>query len=466
MLRELTDAGRAPRIAANGSDSRRLLGWHRPAAAVAAFALRLFFVWTFPYSESGDTPVYEELARNWADRGTYGLMVDGHLVSGAPRSPGYPAFLAIVHRWFGEAAMPVMLVQVAIDVATCFVIARIAWSLAPETTRRRVALAALWLSALCPFTANYTAAVLTESLAVSLSAIVLALLVDDRGPRPFATGLVIGLATLVRPDSILLTAPAGLGLALRRGRPDRIAPLRASAVLAAGLSVALAPWMARNWVTLHEIEPFATRYAELPGEYAARGFYDWTFTWLWRPGDLERVPWKLDEEIITIDDVPGSAFDSSTERKRVAELLARYDRTTTLTPDVDRGFAEIAATRTARNPLRTFLTIPLLRSLAMWFTPRVELLPGSGKLLPVRAEWEGDAIGYCATVGFLLLGFAYTAMAAAGAYVVRRQPATTILVAFVILRTAFMAYVALTPEPRYVLECSPAILALAAGLWA
>ncbi len=57
-----------------------------------------------------------------------------------------------------------MFAQAVLDLATCFVIALIAARLAPEASRRRVAIAALWLAALCPFTANYSAVVLTEVL--------------------------------------------------------------------------------------------------------------------------------------------------------------------------------------------------------------------------------------------------------------------------------------------------------------
>ncbi|HSD09760.1 MAG TPA: glycosyltransferase family 39 protein, partial [Candidatus Binatia bacterium] len=427
--------------------------------------LRLCFVWQFPYLESGDTPVYEELARNWRSHGTYGLTIDGHLVPADLRTPGYPAFLAAVHWLLGPSATGVMLVQAAADTLTCFVIAAIGALVAPERARPRVAVAALWLSALCPFTANYTATVLTEALAVSLTAIALLLLAADEA-RFFAAGFVTGLGTLVRPDAVLVLVAVALVFGRRWWRPrDWRRLARAGTLTAAGLLLPLAPWAARNWVTLHKVQLLATRYAEAPGEYAPRGFYAWTFTWLWRVSDLERVPWKLDAEAIQIDDVPSAAFDSPAERERIAELLRRYNRTTTMTPAVDSGFAEIARERTARNRLRTYVTIPLLRASSIWFTPRVDILPVSGSLWPIRAEWEDDPPGYCVTVLFTLLGFAYVAMAAAGAWIARGRLSAAILGTFVVVRTVFLATFALTPEPRYVLECFPALLALGAQLW-
>jgi dolichyl-phosphate-mannose-protein mannosyltransferase len=460
------DGPRSRLLKPAGVGETSALRWHAPAAALAALLLRLSFVWLFPYFESGDTPVYEELARNWRDHGIYGLTIDGNLVPADLRTPGYPAFLAAAHSLLGPSATGVMFLQAVADTLGCFAIAAIAALAAPQAARRRVAVAALWLSALCPFTANYTATVLTETLAVGLTAAALLLLVADAERFCFPAGLVTGLGTLLRPDAVLVLATAALIFAHRWRRPrDWRRLIRAGTLMGAGLLVPLAPWAVRNWVTLHKVQLLATRYSEAPGEYAPRGFYAWTFTWLWRVSEVEQVPWKLDVEVIHAEDVPPTAFDSTVERARVAGLLERYDRTKTMTPEVDSGFAAIASERTARDPLRTYLTIPLLRAWAIWFTPRVDILPISGSLWPVRAEWEDDPAGYCVTAVFALLGFGYVVMSAAGAWIARGRPATAILATFVVARTAFLATVALTPEPRYVLECFPALLALGAQLW-
>jgi hypothetical protein len=44
----------------------------------------------------------------------------------------------------------------------------------------------------------------------------------------------------------------------------------------------------------------------------------------------------------------------------------------------------------------------------------------------------------------------------------RGSPGWALLILFILLRTAFFVYFVETPEPRYVLECFPAVLALAA----
>src|SRR5437899_12660341 len=126
---------------------------HLAPALLAGIALRLFFIWRFPFY-SGDTAYYEELARNWLYRGVYGFCAHGQLVASDARALGYPAFLAAIYFLAGTGRMAVMLAQAFLDLATCGLAAGIASRLAsgaPGAARNRVAAAALWLTALCPF---------------------------------------------------------------------------------------------------------------------------------------------------------------------------------------------------------------------------------------------------------------------------------------------------------------------------
>src|SRR5260370_9142544 len=137
---------------------------HLAPALLAGLGLRLFFVWHFPFY-SGDTPYYEEVASNWLYHGVYGFYSRGQLLPSDARAPGYPAFLAGIYFLAGTGRQAVMLVQAFVDLATCVLAAGIADRLAPyapDATRSRVAVAALWLTAFCPFTANYSAVPLPE----------------------------------------------------------------------------------------------------------------------------------------------------------------------------------------------------------------------------------------------------------------------------------------------------------------
>ena len=138
-------------------------------ALAAGLALRLYFIVHFPFY-AGDTKFYEELARNWLDHGVYGLFVMGQLAPVDMRTPGYPAFLAAIYFLLGRGGRAVMLAQAFLDLGTCVLTALIAAQLVAASQRRVAATAALWMAAICPFTADYTAVMLTEILAIFVTA--------------------------------------------------------------------------------------------------------------------------------------------------------------------------------------------------------------------------------------------------------------------------------------------------------
>jgi len=449
------------------------------AAVCAGLALRVYLVLKFPVTDTGDAPFYIELAWNWLKNRVYGFAVHGQLTPVDMRVPGYPAFLAAVFAVAGQSPRAAMLAQVGVDLAACFVIALIAARLAPESSRRRVALAGLWLAALCPFTANYTAVVLTETLVIFLTALgILVLLQTDAAGASVApataflanpwllAGIIVGFGTLVRPETPLVLFAAGLVLLAKWWRPgDWMKLVRAVLLMALGLLIPLVPWAARNWRTLHDVQFLAPRYSELPGEYTPLGFTAWTNTWMWRFRDVYLTQWKVNEEEIVIGELPAYAFDSQDEKERVADLLDEYNEALTIDPPLDQEFREIGRERTERHPLRTYVQVPLLRTLTLWFTPRVELLPSSGHLWPLREEWQDDRPDFLITLGLSVVNIIYLALALAGAWLARRRPGWALLILFCVVRTLFFVKFVETPEPRYVLECFPAVIALAAQVF-
>src|ERR1700693_4755227 len=146
------------------------------AALAAGACLRFFFVLKYPAS-SGDTILYEQIATNWLKHHVYAMNVGGAITPVDIRVPGYPAFLALIY-WLSGKAGPdarfwVMTAQVVVDLLTCVVAACLAgtrFALASGRVHRwRVFLVTLWLTALCPFTANYVAVPLTEAVATFFS---------------------------------------------------------------------------------------------------------------------------------------------------------------------------------------------------------------------------------------------------------------------------------------------------------
>jgi 4-amino-4-deoxy-L-arabinose transferase-like glycosyltransferase len=137
--------------------------------ALAGVALRLFFIVYFP-AVTDDSRIYADFATNWLQHGIYGLKQSGGIAPSDTRLPGYPGFLAVIFALFGPGNFrAVMLVQILVDLGTCFIIA----DLARRTTYDRAARISFVLAALCPFLANYAAAVLTETLEVFFTAMAL-----------------------------------------------------------------------------------------------------------------------------------------------------------------------------------------------------------------------------------------------------------------------------------------------------
>ncbi len=455
---------------------------HLLPALLAGLALRLFFIWHFPFY-SGDTAYYEELARNWLYHGVYGFYSHGQIAASDARVPGYPAFLGAIYFLAGTGRKAVMLAQAFVDLATCVLAAGIASRLAadaPDATRGRVAAAALWLTALCPFTANYAAVPLTEVLATFFTTLALLIFLSPAGMQIdqisskrdwvhaaknwFAGGLVVGLGTLVRPETPLLLAAVLIALWLRHHRPANWKKLEAATLwMAVGLLLPLAPWAARNAVNLGRVQFLAPRYAETYGDVLPTGFYAWTKTWMFRFRDAYFFTWKLPAQPIESENLPRYAADSPEEFSRVASLLERY-RVHGMTRQLDFEFAELARERAKHHPIRTYVWIPIERAAAMWFTPRITLLPYSGRLWPLAESYRSNPTDFEVTLGLALLNVVYVGMALATAWLGRANPGVLLIATFIVVRTAFFTQVQ-TCEPRYVLECFPALLAVSAQLF-
>jgi 4-amino-4-deoxy-L-arabinose transferase-like glycosyltransferase len=473
--------------------------WHTVAALSAGLCLRLFFVFKFPFAPT-DTALYEQLATNWLQHHVYAVTVDGALVPVDLRMPGYPAFLALVYaitrRTGPDARLYVTLVQAAADLCTCLVTAGLAgllgWMRPNPESWRRIFIATLWIAALCPFTANYAAVPLTEVFAIFFTAAALVTLialiwrecggkaalfksdwVTRHSESIFAlvSGFLIGMGTLFRPETPLLLVAAWILFAFIWLRKRRILFWAQLVALSAiGCILPLAPWAVRNAVTLHEVQFLAPKNLNMSGEFVPRGFMAWEKTWLFRMKDCFLVPWKLDGEVINLEEIPARAFDTPEEKDRVAALLEQYNNDLTINQDEDDAFGQLARERTARHPLRTYLWLPVARAFTIWFTPRIELLPFSGKVFPVREAWREDPIDLSVTLSYFFLCVFYVAFAIWGALRLWREKSTlglaaALLFGYLLLRTAFLTTLE-TPEPRYVLVCFPAVFALAGQVFA
>src|SRR5882672_2299286 len=106
--------------------------------------------------------------------------------------------------------------------------------------------------------------------------------------------------------------------------------------------------------------------------------------------------------------------------------------------------------RILRRSARTLLycwIVTIERAAAMWFTPRIALLPYSGKLWPLSESYRSNPTDFEVTLGLALLNVLYVAMGLAAAWSCRTNPGVLLTVAFILIRTAFLTQLQ-TCEPR------------------
>jgi Dolichyl-phosphate-mannose-protein mannosyltransferase len=440
-------------------------------ALVAGACLRLWFIHAYPQL-NGDGLIYGDIAKNWLLHGVYGRTIfapDGSRI--APtliRLPGYPLFLALCFRVFGmEHYVAVLRLQAAIDLGACLVVAATARRIFSE----RTALFALFLGALCPFTANYVAAPLCETLSifcVALGLYALTAFLLQPGWYPGALLVVTwSYATLLRPDGALLAVASFAAILLFAwrsfaGRPPLgLARAARYAIPMAALSMLpFVLWTARNWHVFHTFQPLAPRYATDPGEFTAPGFQHWTKTWAVDYASTYDIYWNANTDVLPFDAMPTRAFDSPTQYRETRELFSDYNAHKTLTPAIDARFESLARERERAHPLRVHVLLPLLRVLDMWFRPRTEMLD-------IELRWWEYWHHYSETVfaaSYAALNLFYVSLAIVGVF--RWPPSRATLLAailiYIVLRSLLLADIE-APEARYTIECFPMLFLLGAA---
>lgn len=447
-------------------------------ATLAALVLRLFLVWRFP-AVVDDSRLYADIAKNWLEHGIYGITNSGRIAPTLSRLPGYPAFLAAVFAIFGnDNFRAVLLIQVLFDLGTCLLVA----DMARRLFSARTAQAAFLLAALCPFLANYAAAALTETLEIFFTALALDLVLRSLGigeiskPRPVSwllCGLAVAGSILLRPDGGILLAAIGgylCWLLLKNwkkgGLPQATPNFPAREILVGGLLVAfgalapLIPWTLRNLHTLHRFQPLAPRYATDSDEFIMPGFNRWVKTWMADYVSVQEIYWPVPGADLDFSRLPNRAFDSAEQRDQTAELFKQYNEDHEMPVELDRRFAALAVQRIGAAPLRYYVWLPALRIADMWLRPRTELFPSD----PRWWEFNDDPRWLSVSLAFGAINLLYVVMFLGGWVRSHAIFGVGLFVFFVVVRSVFLGTLE-NPEPRYTLECYPAVILLAASLF-
>jgi hypothetical protein len=440
-----------------------------PAAAriglplAAGLALRVWML-RMLFEANGDTLMYGGIAKNLLLHGRYALTTsNGEMYPTLIRLPGYPLFLALCFRLFGmENYFAACCVQIALDLLGCLLLADFVRRIVPAAHSSGAALAALWLAALCPFTASYTAFPLAETPTIFALALTMWSMARFRGQPGWKNALwftfAVCWAALLRPDGAL--AAVAFVPALVAGLPaGKIARAKLTRIAAVCIVLALLPfavWTWRNWKTFHVFEPLAPRLATDPGEGTNPGWERWVKSWCLDFVSTYEIYWNVPDDALDISKLPSRAFDTPGQYAETAALARDYNRHGhDLTAEIDARFQRLAEERIAAHPVRYYLWLPLGRVADMWLRPRVENLP-------VDPDWWVYAHHHAETRFswfYAALNAAYLLLAAAGLWM--RPRFWQAMLAYMLLRSALLLTVE-APEARYTLECFPMVCALGA----
>jgi hypothetical protein len=472
------------------SQFRRLKRWFRIRrtlilvilAAALTFDLSIaFYLNTQPLG--GDAKVYSRIAVNIIDHGVFSPEEqpdqNGEFRPSIIRLPGYPLFLAGIYSAAGKENYPaVRAVQGVMHFLSAVMAAFIAflWVGGKKRRRRKAAIWTFLLAAFCPFTANYSAMLLTEVPTIFLmTAMMLSgtLAIRAESLRRSllwwsAAGLAGGLAVEMRPDSGLFAFALGLTMivAAVSVRPFKnvIVPfVIKGAVFSLAFVIVLVPWTIRNEQVFGMFQPLAPEYAAAPDEFLPRGYFHWLRTWVNDFKYVSPTQWELEIRRIDIDKLPASAFDSDEERARIAALIDQYNNSDPdhplvpkqsaddesanddsdkadsdndsdqdsaddnsednddlnqeldlhISPEVDAEFEKIAEQRVARYPLRYYVFLPAERAATMWFDTHSDFYPFGGELLPLT-DLDTDVHQDIWLPLFVFIDIIYTIIGVAG----------------------------------------------------
>lgn len=299
------------------------------ALLALALAVRLALVAATPgYEPAHDDAQYDRLACAILVTGSYprsGTSPDRESCGERPaedpgpsafRPPGYPAFLAGVYavtsplpveRW--TAARVVQALLGTGLVALIGLIASRLWG-------RRAGLVALGVGAvylpLALVGASLLPEVLFTTLVVGALAAVLAARGSARAPAWIAgAGLLVGLATLTRPNAAVVLLPLAVAVARADGRISLARP----ALLLAVAVATVAPWTIRNAIELEAFVPVSTHVGEsLAGTYNEEA----------RTRDDHPGAWLVPSRVAAFHDVYRSGGDQVDRQRELTRRALRY----------------------------------------------------------------------------------------------------------------------------------------------
>lgn len=236
---------------------------------------------------------YQRLGSSLATTGEFTRYTDSDVfVPEVIRTPGYPAFVALIYLVFGVGNdMAVAVAQAVVFAAICGLV----FALARRVAGDRAAVAAGVLAALYAPLPYFGALVLTElwTAFVAIATMVVCVIAvrNGRARDFFLAGVLFSATALVRPAFFLMPYFFAIGVPILVRNQRTLPALKNWATLSLAAMLTIAPWFTYNYMTLGQ-------FTMSPAGGVGRGLWEGSWQGYW-PG---RIQAELIELATTIDD--------------------------------------------------------------------------------------------------------------------------------------------------------------------
>lgn len=300
------------------------------------------------------------------------------IVNGEPIAtwlpPGYPLFLAAIYELCGTFEYA-PLIQVLLAELSLALLAILTWRNSGVVT-----LLIPILISVNPWIADYNWQIMSEGFAVSLATYLLCffLFLTNGRDKPLGVeaigslvfAIVSMILVLVTPSTIFLCF--GLVFWMIWQKCWRVVPI-VSVVL--GAFVTMGIWQFYVYQSEGHFAPLilTTKQGNLTNEKAV-------VTWMKSYQVWPTPPWKSayglfvwESRDLSLDDLPSYAFEDEKQKYRVAEHLEIWRIRPESGKDKEKFFLDLAEKQISDSPVRYYVVMPVLRSIALWvYMPQVK----------------------------------------------------------------------------------------------
>ncbi len=162
---------------------------------------------------ANDTNSYNSTALAWLQTGSFSHSLDHLDIPETLRTPGYPFFLGIIYKVFGEGYRSVVLIQIFLSLLSIYLI----YLIGTIIFNKKIGLFTALIFSLDPVSISMNYKILSETL--FLFFLILFILLGTlwlRNPMsksiPFISGVLIALVTLIRPITYFLSPFIMIGI--------------------------------------------------------------------------------------------------------------------------------------------------------------------------------------------------------------------------------------------------------------